>query len=33
MNTNYDDIITQFVLNAMLHHVGMSWVFETNQQL
>ena len=32
MNTNYKDIITTFVLNTMLHHVGMSWIFETNQQ-
>ena len=24
MNTNYKDIITSFVLNILLHHVGMS---------
>ena len=23
INTNYKDIITKFVLNTMLHHVGM----------
>ena len=22
----YDEVITQFVLNVMLHHVGMSWI-------
>ena len=33
MNTNYDDIITHFVLNKLLHHVGMSWIIEKNQQL
>ena len=22
----YDEFITKFVLNAMLHHVGMSWI-------
>ena len=25
----YDKIITQFVLNAMLHHVGMSWIISS----
>ena len=30
---NYKDIITKYVLNRMLHHVGMSWIIETNQQL
>ena len=33
MNTNYKYIINKFVLNKMLHHVGMSWIIETNQQL
>ena len=33
INTNYNDIITQFLLNTMLHHVGMLWKIETNQQL
>ena len=22
----YDEVITKFVLNAMLHHFGMSWI-------
>ena len=30
MNTNYKDIISSFVLNAVLHHVGMSWIVETH---
>ena len=33
MNTNYKDIITSFVLNTVLHHVGMSGIIETNQHL
>ena len=33
MNTKYDDIITKFVLNKILNHVGMSWTIETNQKL
>ena len=32
-NNNYKCIITKFVLKKMLHHVGMSWIVETNQQL
>ena len=27
----YDEIITKFVLNAMLHHVGMSLLISSNQ--
>ena len=30
MNTNYKYIITSFVLNKVLHHVGMSWIIETH---
>ena len=33
MNTKYKDIITKVLLNIMLHHVGISWIIETNQQL
>ena len=25
-NTTFDEMITKFVLNAILHHVGMSWI-------
>ena len=33
MNTTYQDIITLFVLNTMLHHVGMLCIIETHEQL
>ena len=33
MNTTYEDITTTFVLNTMLHHVGMLWIIETHEQL
>ena len=32
-NTNYKYIIPSFVLNTLLHHVGMSWIIETHEQL
>ena len=33
LNTTYQDIITTFVLNTMLHHVSMIWIIETHEQL
>ena len=33
LNTTYQYIITAFVLNKMLHHVGMLWIIETHEQL
>ena len=33
LNTTYQDIITNFVLNTMLHHVGMLCIIETHEQL
>ena len=33
MNSNYKDIITLFVLNTVLQHVGMPWIIETNKNL
>ena len=33
LNTTYQDLITNFVLNTMLHHVGMLWIIETHEQL
>ena len=33
MNTTYQDIITTFVLNKMLHHVGMLWIIENHDEL
>ena len=29
----YDKVITQFVFNAMLHHVGMSWIISSKQEM
>ena len=29
----YDEIITKFVLNTMLHNVGMSWMISSNQEM
>ena len=33
LDTTYQDIITTFVLNTMLHHGGMLWIIETHKQL
>ena len=33
INTTYQDIITSFVLNTILHHVVMLWIIETYEQL
>ena len=33
LNTTYQDIITTFVFNTMLHHVSMLWIIETHEQL
>ena len=30
-NWVYDEVITQFVLNAMLHHVGISWIISSKK--
>ena len=32
-NTTYQYIITTFVLNKMLHHVGILWIIQTHEQL
>ena len=29
----YDEIVTKFVLNSMLHHVGMSWIISSNREM
>ena len=29
----YDEIITKFVLNAMFHHVVMSWIIISNREM
>ena len=33
MSTKYKDIITPFVLNTVLQHVGMSWIIKAIKQL
>ena len=33
LDTTYQDIITTFVLNKMLHHVSMILIIETHEQL
>ena len=33
LNTTYKDIITTFVLNTMIQHVGMLWIIVTHEQL
>ena len=33
LETDYQEIITTFVLNTMLHHVGMIWIIEDNEDL
>ena len=32
-NWIYDEVVTQFVLNAMLHHVGMSWIISSKKEI
>ena len=32
-NTTFDEIITKFVLNSILHHVVMSWIIRSNQEM
>ena len=29
----FDEVITKFVLNLILHHVGMSWIISSNQEM
>ena len=29
----YDEIVTKFVLNSMLHHVVMSWIISSNRRM
>ena len=32
-NNRFDEMITKFVLNAILHHVGMSWIISSNKEM
>ena len=33
LDTTYQEIINFFVLNTMLHHVGMLWIIENHEEL
>ena len=33
LNTTYQDIITTFMLNTIIHHVVMLWIIETHEKL
>ena len=33
LDTTYQEIITTFVLNTMLHNVGMIWIIENHEEL
>ena len=32
-NTTFYEMITRFVLNAILHHVGLSWIISSNKEM
>ena len=32
-NSTFEEMITKFVLNAILHHVGMSWIIRSNSEM
>ena len=29
----FDEVITKFVLNAILHNVGMTWIIRSNKEM
>ena len=33
LETNYREIITTFLLNTVLHHVGIIWIIENSEDL
>ena len=33
INSSFQEIITKFVLNEILHHVGMSWIICSNEEV
>ena len=33
LDTTYQEIITTFVLNKILHHVGVLWIIENHVEL
>ena len=32
-NSTFEEMITEFVLNAVLHHVGLSWIISSNNEM
>ena len=32
-NSTFEEMITKFVLNAILHHLGMSWIIISNNEM
>ena len=32
-NSTFEEMITKFVLNEILHHVGMSWIIRSNYEM
>ena len=32
-NKIFDEMINKFVLNAILHHVGMAWIITSNEEM
>ena len=31
--SKFEEIITKYVLNAILHHVGVSWIIRSNKEI
>ena len=31
--STYEEMISKFVLNAILHHVGMTWIISSNKEM
>ena len=32
-NSTFEEMITKFVLNAILHNVGTSWIISSNEEI
>ena len=32
-NNTFDEMITKFLLNAILHYFGMSWIISSNKEM
>ena len=33
INTTFEEMLTKFVLNEILHHTGMSWTNSSNEEM